>query len=182
MTTLRETAINKPLSGLELKQIIERDFATRLLPNEGSLSNHIAYGRVAYQIVLRLFTANPMMPATEISISSAAPSISQVIGVRDDSGGYIIEPHPELTAIEPPPLRDVRDSDEPSIGGTTLQRTVTSPNSERVREGLPVPVEVRQQDGTKTVERILYPRVTGMGDSDVTIADSTADAKAAFGR
>ena len=157
MPTMRETAINKPLSGLELRDLIRAD-CERLLANEGSLSAHIAYGRVGYQLILRLQTGNPMMPATEIEIKS--------------------KPRVDIPALEPVPL----GGEGVTTGGTTVQRTVTSPNAERVREGLPVPIEVRQQDGTKTVERVVYPKPADMGDGNVAIVDSTADAKQTFGR
>jgi hypothetical protein len=169
MTTMRETAINRPLTGLECRELLRRDFE-KLLANEGSLSNHIAYARVGWQIILRLHTANPMMPGTEIEIKSRSASTQE----RAES--------PALAAIETPPLRDLVDADEASIGGMTLQRSIQSPNVERVREGLPIPVEVRQQDGTKTVEEIVYPKQPDAGDGEVTIADTTGDARAAFGR
>jgi hypothetical protein len=159
MTTMRETAINKPLGGAELRELLRADFE-RLLAGEGALSNHIAYGRVGWQIILRLHTANPLSPVAEIQ--------------SRPSGG--------TPGVEPAPLRNLSPDDEDAIGGTTLQRTITSPNAERVREGLPVPVETRQQDGTRQVEKIVYPRPKDMGDGEVTIVDSTADAKAAFGR
>jgi hypothetical protein len=99
-----------------------------------------------------------MMPATEIEIKS--------------------KPRVDIPALEPVPL----GGEGVTTGGTTVQRTVTSPNAERVREGLPVPIEVRQQDGTKTVERVVYPKPADMGDGNVAIVDSTADAKQTFGR
>jgi len=159
MTTLRETAINKPLTGLELSEIIRRDME-RVISGEGSLSAHIAYGRCAYEIVLRIHTANPMYPIAENSIRS-----------RSDVA---------TPAVEAPPLVDAPD--DASIGGTTLRRDITSPNVERVREGLPVPVEVRQQDGTKTVENVIYPKQADAGDGDVTVTDSTNEAKSAWRR
>jgi len=179
MTTLKETAINKPLTGTELGILIERDFRERLLPNEGSLSAHIAYGRCAYEIVLRLHTANPMMPVTEINVRSRAMGVNEIDELRDKDGAVIREAQPELAALEAAPLTDATND---SVGGTTLRRNVTSPNAERVREGLPVPVEVRQQDGTKTVENVVYPKQLGAGDGDVTVADSTNEAKTAWRR
>jgi hypothetical protein len=167
MTTLRETAINKPLTGLELSELIRRDME-RVITGEGSLSAHIAYGRCAYEIVLRIHTANSMMPLTENSIRSRAASTTE------------LEAQPELAALEAPPLADAPP--DASIGGTTLTRRVTSPNAERVREGLPVPVEVRQQDGTKTVENVVYPKAADAGDGEVTVADSTNEAKTAWRR
>jgi hypothetical protein len=179
MTTLKETAINKPLTGLELSTIIERDFRERLLPNEGSLSAHIAYGRCAYEIVLRLHTANPMMPVTEINVRSRAAGVNEIDERRDADGNVTREARPELAALEAAPLTDATND---SVGGTTLTRKITSPNAERVREGLPVPVEVRQQDGTKTVEQVVYPKQPGAGDGDVKVEDSTNEAKAAWQR
>ena len=159
MTTLRETAINKPLTGLELGEIIRRDME-RVIQGEGSLSAHIAYGRVGYEIILRIHTGNPYMPVTENSVRS--------------------RPDVATPEVEAPPLVDAPA--DASIGGTTLTRNITSPNAERVREGLPVPVEVRQQDGTKTVENVVYPKAKDAGDGDVTVVDSTNEAKAAWRR
>ena len=52
-----------------VRSALRRDFE-RLLANEGSLSNYIAYGRLGYQIILRLHTANPLSPVQETHIES----------------------------------------------------------------------------------------------------------------
>ena len=176
MTTMRETAINKPLSGLELRALIERDFVDRLLPNEGSLSAHIAYGRVAYEIRLVMHTGNPLMPRTEISVESQPVGVNALAELKNDKGEVVRPARPELAAIE----RPVRGSSGITIGGTKLTRAINSPNAERVREGLPVPIEVRQQDGTKTIEKIVYPPEPGAGDGDMRVEDATEEARTAW--
>ena len=58
--------------------------------------------------------------------------------------------------------------------------TITSPNAERIRVGMPVPVITRAQDSTRQVEMIQYPPQPELGEGDVTITDTTPAAREAF--
>ena len=165
MPSSRETVVNRPLSGDELKKIILAD-AARLLDNEGNLSPHIAYGRVGYTLTLALHVDNPFVPDPSITFESR--------GIA----GNIIEKQPELAAIERAPL----DSPSPdaSVGALTLDRHIDSPNQERLREGMPIPVHVKQQDGTLALEQVTYPpdAFPDLPAGEVMIRDATEMQKA----
>lgn len=162
----RETVVNKALSGSELKRIILADFE-RALDNDGLLSPHIAYGRISYTLIYRLHMDNPMRPESEMKIDSKP------------MGKNVVEGAPEYGAIEHPPLTDA--TDDQVVSATTVDRVITSPNAERVRVGIPIPVRVKQMDGTTTEEQITYPPQPDLGDGDVTVTDSTDEAEREWG-
>lgn len=159
--TEQERVANTALSGTELKQLILEDFES-LLANEGMLSNYIAYGRVGYRVTLALYIDNPHQPKSSSHILSRGKSSSE------------IESNPSLAALETPPLAN--PSADSAIGATETSRNVSSPNAERLRAGLPIPVMVKQQDGTQTIEMVKYPRGLDADPGDVIIDDVTAAA------
>lgn len=163
MPTSREVAVNRPLSGTELKSLIIADF-TRMLDEEGMLSHHIAYGRVSYDLRLRMHVDNAMQGTSEITQKS-----------RPIAGNIISPDHPELSAVESAPLVD--PSDQSAVVGLELHREMDSPNAERVRLGLPVPIETTQQDGTKQTEQVVYPPDPALGDGAVHVDDISAVAR-----
>lgn len=164
MPTGRETVVNRALSGDELKKIILAD-AQRLVDNEGMLSPHIAFGRVSYTLTLKLHLDNPVVPDSTIEIMSKRASMQQV------------ENNPNLATLEPPPLVDPSPHAEP--GAMELTRNITSPNAERLREAMPIPVLVKGQDGTTTTESISYPEGSfpELGPGEVMIRDATEMAR-----
>jgi len=168
MPTARETVPNRALSGAELKRILADDFE-RLLANEGLLSDHIAFGRVGYDLRLDLHLDNPYHPESSISLKSRPVA------------GNLVAASPELAAVESAPLAD--PSPEATVASRRRSRRITSPNAERVRVGLPVPVEVKQQDGTVTTEAITYPpeEAAKHGDGDVDEADVSDETRATWG-
>jgi hypothetical protein len=141
--TSKELVVNKGLSGEETKQLIRRDFE-RLLSNEGLLSPHVAYGRIAWDVRLRLHMQNPLLPESESHVKSQR------------AGRNIIADEPGLAAVEPLPLTPAPDS--ATISASEISHEVSSPNLERVHAGLPVPVNVKQNDGTTTQEQVTYPK------------------------
>jgi hypothetical protein len=155
--TSRETVVNKPLSGLEIKEILRAHF-DRLLENEGMLGHYIAYGRLAYTITLQLHTDNPMQRETSISASSQK---------RNDQPG-----------VEAPPLGD--PSPGVVVAGSRLDYSIDSPNEERLRHGLTLPVVVRGQDGTTQTEQVKYPPQPELGAGDVKVADVSAATREAW--
>lgn len=155
--TSAEVIPNRALSGSELRELLVRDF-TRALDAEGLLSAHLAYGRVSYTVGFRLHLDNPNRPTGGVDISSRIPA------ANDRS------PAP----TEAPPLAS--PSADAVVGGMELSRSVTSPNAERLREGLPVRTDVRQQDGSVRSEYITYP-ATGE-DGDIQVKDAEAGARA----
>lgn len=162
----RETVVNKALSGSELKRIMLADFE-RALDNDGLLSPHIAYGRISYTLIYRLHMDNPMRPESEMKVDSKP------------MGKNVVERAPEYAAIEHPPLDNA--SDDSVVSATTVDRKIDSPNAERVRTGIPVPVRVKQMDGTTTEEQITYPPQPDLGEGDVTVTDSTDEAAKEWG-
>lgn len=165
MPIARETTINTPLSGAELKSLIREDF-DRLVDSEGLLNDYVAYGRVAYRLSIQLQVDRPVQPeaAHVESRTVAADLIARV---------------PAFRAVQSPPIR--AGSPDMVTAGTTLFRKITSPNAERLRTGTPVPVLVREQDGTRHQEMVRYPKPDDAGDGDVTVEDSSAEARARWG-
>jgi hypothetical protein len=164
----RETAVNKALSGQELKRIMLADFE-KMLDNEGLLSPHIAYGRVSYTLISRLHMDNPMRPESEIRTDSRPV------------GRNLVEGAPQYGAIEAPPLGSPGPSPDAIVSSTTVDRLIDSPNVERIRLGIPVPVNVKQQDGTVSQELVTYPPQPELGDGQVQVTDSTEEAAREWG-
>lgn len=157
MPSAREITLNTALSGDELRQIILAD-VPRLLAAEGMLASNTAFGRVSYTLALKLHLDNPFFPSSVTTLPSVPATPQQV------------EATPALAAIERPPLAP---SSTRAVGGTVAHRDITSPNVERVRLGIPVPVLVEQQDGTKTTERIKYPASDASDDDGLRVVDET---------
>lgn len=151
--TMNETVVNKALSGMELREIIRADFE-RLLENEGLLSHYIAYGRISYDLTLRLHLDNPMQRESSITTTSKLQANSP---------------------IEAPPLKDI--SDKSVASGSNIHRAIDSPNAERLRHGLPLPVVTRGADGTVQTELVKYPPQPELGEGDVTVTDITPQVK-----
>lgn len=179
MTPVREIVTNTPLSGAELKIILANDFL-RLLQNEGMLQDYAAFGRCAYEIRLTLHTDNHMFPTT-VSVQRSRPIARNIIaGGMVTEEGAVMAPAPQLTAIESMPLEN--PSGDASMGATELHRSIDSPNAERLRNELPVPVMVDNQDGSKRPETIKYPKDESLGDGDVMIVDVTRPTRQEFGQ
>jgi hypothetical protein len=169
MPTGRETVVNRALSGDELKKIILAD-AQRLVDNEGLLSPHIAFGRIGYTLTLRLHVDNPVVPGMPYpNISMASRPMAQ----------DLIAATPELAAVESAPL--LNPSPESEVGSMELTREIISPNAERLREGMPVPVLVKGQDGTTTTEQIAYPSDPELGPGEIMLKDATEMARQQWG-
>ena len=163
MPTSREIVSNRPLSGTELK-ILLREAFDRMLDNDGMLAAHIAYGRIAFTITLHKQLDG--MIRAEDSRTESRPAATNVIADR-----------PELAALSSPPLAP---SPTAVTSGTRATRDITSPNAERVRAGLPVTIQRREQDGTLVSEEIKYPPDAEIADG-LVLEDATGEARAAFG-
>lgn len=158
--TASEKVVNRPLSGLEYKELLRQDF-DKLLENEGLLSPHVAFGRVAHTLGLHLHLDSAMVPDSHSFINSKAAAAS------------VIEEHPELGALGAPPLADV--TSDAVIASSELHRKVESPNEERLRLGLPIPVDVREQDGTIVTKMVEYPPQPDIGIGNSVLRDSTLE-------
>src|SRR5262249_33596789 len=151
-----------------LREILRQD-CERLLDAEGLLSAHLAYGRISYDITLRLHLDNALIKESVTTVESrrAARNALNTLGGRD-------------AALEPPPPL-AQPGPESAVSAQTLSRTIESPNAERVRTGLPVPVRVRQQDSTVTEELVRYPADAVEGEGDVRVTDDSPAAAKAWG-
>ena len=167
MPTSRESVPNSPLSGAELREIIRRR-CDDLLANFGILSPQMAFGRVAFSVTISLHIDNAMAADHAIADDSRRLATN------------LVAARPELKAIEPPPLAAA--SPDAVVLAETLDARIDSPNAERVRHGMPVPVIVRQPDGTRTQEMVKYPPDASLGEGDVTIRDSSAEARQRWGQ
>ena len=125
----------------------------KLLANEGMLSPHIAFGRVGGSIKLTLHLDNAYFPESSSTIKFG----------------------------DKVPLTD--PSPEAEVAQQTATFQMDNPNAERVRLGLPVPVETKQLDGTKQIEQILYPadQVDDLPPAQVKVEDTTVAAKREMG-
>lgn len=179
MTIAREIITNTALSGAELKTILRNDFE-RQLQNEGMLQDYAAFGRVAYEIRLTLHTDNHIFPES-VSITRSQPVAKNVIaGGARDSEGNTMAPAPQLASVEKFPLTE--PSSDASMGATELHRSIDSPNAERLRNGIPVPVMVDNADGSKRPDTIKFPKDESLGEGDVVITDVTRPARQEFGQ
>jgi hypothetical protein len=168
----RESVPNTALSGAELKQLL-RDDTDRLLDNFGELATNTAFGRCSYTIEVRLVLANIWHSDAVIRGESRAAARDQ------------IELRPELTALEPPPSpASAPLPADTTVAAESLTRDITSPNLERLRMGLPIPVLQKQPDGTVTTEHITYPKdndlVTSIGAGQVRITDISEETRVAW--
>ena len=159
--TSREVVTNRALSGTELREIIRQKLDV-LMENEGLLTSHVAYGRIAFTLGLRLNLDNMMMRESYIEGSSATPAVND----------------PSAPPLEAPPL--VNASPEEIIAGGEIEYSIDSPNAERLRHGLPVSIMVKQPDGTTTQEQVTYPHDESLGEGAQTITDVTPKARAAW--
>jgi hypothetical protein len=170
MPTHNESVPNRALSAPELKQILLDDFM-RLLEGEGMLSGGgMSFPRVGYTISLALHLDNHLNPESYIELHSK-PLAHNVPDATPGKGQL-------FTA----PLSRNDDGTQAEVAATRLDRMIQSPNAERLRVGLPVPMEVRDHDGTTRQESAIYPPDEAFGDGDVTITDVTQEQRAKWGQ
>lgn len=140
MPAASESVPNRALSTSELRTLLERDF-TRMLDNHSLLSSPAAFGRVSYHLSL-MITNEISQQSTDISLDSK-PIAKNVVSTSPALAAVTAHPMPSQTELTKTLTQE-------------LSRMVTSPNAERLREGLPVPVEVKQNDGTTALQTIAY--------------------------
>jgi hypothetical protein len=144
MPTASEVVPNKALSAKEVKELLHSDFI-RLMENLSLLSSPVAFGKVSWKISLTLSTENDQTHQIDLISQPVARNI-----LTGDLGG--IPAAPQLAAVKQHPLAGAFAE---SVS-RELERNVTSPNAERLREGMPVPVDVKDRDGTKRQEQVQY--------------------------
>lgn len=140
MPASNETVPNRPLSGNELKKIILKDVDS-ILDKDGMFSINIAYGRVAYEITVKLHIDNPMYPEHKTVIASRPPATN--------------DPDLEKKALERAPLRNT--GEEGLAVGMVRERVIDSPNAVRVEMELPVTILRKDlNDGVLKEEKVTY--------------------------
>lgn len=140
MPASNEIVNNRPLSGSELRLIILNDVGN-ILDKDGMFAPHIGYGRVAYEVTVKLHIDNPLYPEHKTVIASRPPSSND----------------PDLTkkAIETAPLHNT--SDESVALGLVRERTIESPNAARLEHELAVTIMRKDMEtGTMKEERVTY--------------------------
>jgi len=134
MPTSKEIVGNQPLNGQELAHIILND-VNAVLSHDGLLgSNHIAFHRVSYEVLVTLHLDNPAYPEHKT----------------------VVRPQGKRPNVEgPPPLKN--PSEEAFVSSIERHRDIISPNAARVDQGLPVSIMSKEHDGTVIERRMVYP-------------------------
>lgn len=138
MPASHERVPNRPLSGLELAQIIEKD-VKNILQRDGMLSNNVAFSRVSFEVRVSIHMDNPIYPEHVITVHSRPPAVN------------VLPIHPELAALESAPLSDGEGegpelSEDETVFSVETHRQVASPNMARVENGMPIKIEKRNMD------------------------------------
>lgn len=164
MPTDREIVANRPLAGHELIHVIQRDLAD-LLARDGILNSHMAFGRCSYEVTVKVYLDNPSFPEHDLTLRSQRPTSDVLEGRVRNEQGEKLPARPELAAIEPPPLKDT--SLDLIARGQVRARKIVSPNKLRVEQGLPLTVNVRNQEGHVEEHQVTYaPEEAGMEGAD----------------
>src|SRR5215472_1629342 len=144
--TASEVVPNKPLVSTELRELMLRDFE-KLLDGWSLLNSIASFGRLSWQIKVTLVTEQSTQ---ESVIESRQHPVNMIIGEGRLARSV---PAPEqYRNVEAHPLKSALAR----AASRTLTHAVTSPNAERLREGLEVPVDVRQSDGQTRQQNIKY--------------------------
>lgn len=133
---------NKPLSGVELKELIMKDLSS-VLDGDTMLVHHIAYRSASYSILVKIMTANPIIPDWTNKTRSKRSTPQQ------------IDARPELAAIHNFPLQR-EATDEAMDFGLERTRQIISPNQSRIENGLGVPITRRTAEGNVVEEKVHY--------------------------
>ena len=133
----------RSLNGTELKTILLND-VTRILDQDGMMANHIAYSKVAYEVVIKLHLDNISYPEhTSRTVSRAATD--QELAKNPDSG---------LETVQSFPMKNM--SAEAVSVGRKRERKITSTNLARIENDIPIEIQVRQSDGSVETKKEIY--------------------------
>lgn len=114
-----EKVENRRLSGIELRKIIE-NHVSKMLLMDGMLAGHAGYGRVGFEVVIKLHLDNICYPEHVIKVRSQ----------KNTTGG---------PPIEYAPLSN--PTDQSVVVGLKHTKKIDNPNKERIKNGLPIPIE-----------------------------------------
>ncbi len=112
-----------------------------MLSKSGMFTSYIAYGKAAYTITVDMHLANPSMPKHTVVVRSKKPSRS----VPEDDPMHAIEDSPRLA--DPGP--------DSAIVILERTREITSPNSTRIENGMPIETQTFK-DGKLVTRQIKY--------------------------
>jgi hypothetical protein len=120
MPTAGEMVVNKRLDGTELTEIII-NHVRKVMSSDGMLAKHVAYGRVGFEVTIKLHLDNPSYN-------------EHVIRAKSQS-------NPNTPALESAPLSN--PSPEAVVVGRKRTKKIDNPNKERVLNGIGIPIERR---------------------------------------
>lgn len=155
------------LSATEIVKLIDADWE-RLKQEFGELHSGAAYGRITWRIRLEFGLAVPgnLRPFIETKSRRIAHNL--------------VSQNEALAAVEDHPLKGAD-----GVASVELERRVTSPNLERIRNEIPIPTTVSQRDGTHSIQPVTYPKPApgepGYGDGDMTVTDHSLEAATSIG-
>lgn len=166
--TASEKVPNRALSATELRQLLSTDFE-RLLDNLSLLQSCSSFARVGWDLRIAIHIDNAMQGEHSIQDRSKPVAGNIINGSSGATPASRREPRPQLAAVTMIPIPDASDSAQ--LEAKSLHRDVDSPNVERLRNGLPVPIERRQADSTTVLEQVTYPPDDTLGDGAVVVSD-----------
>lgn len=165
MPASNEIVSNRPLSGSELRQIMLKDVGN-ILDKDGMFSPHIGYGRVSYEIIIKLHIDNPSYPNHTSRTVSHNPARN--------------ETNEALKHIETAPLKN--PSPDAAIAGLKRERVIDSPNHARLEHELPVSITRRDPaDGVMKEEQVQYDN-HGLEPGPVKDTDISEELESEWGK
>lgn len=155
----QETIPNKPLNGIEIRDLMMRDLE-KMLANDCMVSDNLAYGRISWKLRYSLNFDNPVLQNSEIS--------------------YATRPHAhndpnKIDQLEAFPLE--KPSTEAVFSSSEAERNVESPNAERLRAGIPVEVQTIDDEGKRVGKLVQYENSPDNPDT-LSIRDVTDEERA----
>lgn len=167
MPPTNERIQNKPLSGVELKEIILKDFAD-MLDRDGMFSNNLGYPRVVYEVRLSLHLDNPLYPQ-HVSTRPSRPASKQQV-----------EANSAMAAIESPPLNN---PDQDVVSSREVSAAIMSPNMARIEHDMPLKNTVRgdEKDVKYMGDKPSEEEQKAVGNTK-TIKDTSEQQAVAWGR
>lgn len=166
--TASEKVPNRQLSAAELRILLEADFS-RLLDNLSLLQSCSSFARVGWDLRIAIHIDNALLGAHDIGDHSRPVAGNIINGATGATPASRREPRPELAAVTAIPIPDATESAQ--LEAKSLHREIDSPNVERLRNGLPVPIERKQADSTTVLEQVTYPADETLGDGQVVVSD-----------
>ena len=156
MPASTEVIPNRPLTGPEVRKIITDD-VDAILRRDGILQPNVGYHRLAYTVTVTYQLDGPMLS-----------NYRSIIQSRPQPG--------QNPAVEPGPLKN--PSPDALQGTASRTRTITSPNKERIKRGMPITVTRRNAEtGMPENKEIKYDRSVLGADADASVDEGVVDSE-----